>query len=84
MDPKQPFPQAHRLMTMMNTFLSRSFFPSLALTSAMVLSPAPFSAQTAGQDVHNAGTATKDAAKDTGRAVKKTSKTAAAKTKSAV
>jgi hypothetical protein len=82
MGPKQPFPHAYRLMTMINTFLSRSFFSSLALTSAMILSPAPFSAQTAGQDVHNAGTATKDAARDAGHAVKKTSKTSAAKTKS--
>ena len=80
--PEQPFPGTNRLMTMINTPLSRSFLPSLAVASVLTFIPASSPAQTAGQDVHNAGSATKDAAKDTGHAVKKTSQNAAAKTKS--
>ena len=80
--PEQPFPGTNRLMTMINTPLSRSSLPSLAVASVLTFIPASSPAQTAGQDVHNAGSATKDAAKDTGHAVKKTSQNAAAKTKS--
>jgi hypothetical protein len=80
--PEQPFRRTDRLMTMVNMSLSRSFLPSLVLASALTFVPASSFAQTAGQDVHNAGAATKDAAKDTGHAVKKTSNTAATKTKS--
>ena len=83
--PEQPFPGTNRLMTMIKTRILRSFLPSLpslAVASVLTFIPASSPAQTAGQDVHNAGSATKDAAKDTGHAVKKTSHNAAAKTKS--
>lgn len=69
-------------MTMVNLSLSRSFLPSLVLGSALTFASASSFPQTAGQDVHNAGAATKVAAKDTGHAVRKTSNTAATKTKS--
>jgi hypothetical protein len=69
-------------MTIISTSLSRLFLPSLAVASVITFAPTSSFAQSAGQDVHNGGAATKDAAKDTGHAVKKTSNTAATKTKS--
>jgi hypothetical protein len=46
-----------------------SLVPTFALTLT-ILSPLVLSAQTAGQDVHNAGRGYKDAAKHTGHAAK--------------
>jgi hypothetical protein len=55
---------------------------SVFLASAMVCGAGAFSfAQTAGQDMKNAGHETKEAAKDTGRGIKKGTKTGYHKTK---
>jgi hypothetical protein len=55
---------------------------SFAVASGVVLAAAPLGqAQTAGQDIHNAGTSTTNAAKDTGSAVKKGTTTGYDKTK---
>ena len=54
---------------------------SFVLTSALVL-PTLGHAQTAGQDMHNAGTDTKNASVDTGHAVKHTTKKTYHKSKS--
>ncbi len=64
--------------------MTRNIWTGLLLASTLTLaSAAPFylSAQTAGQDIKNAGTDTKDAAKSTGRGVKKGTKTGYHKTK---
>ena len=62
----------------MKTYLN-SLIPSIAL--AVVLAPGGLYAQTAGQDMKDAGTHTKHAAKDTGHAVKKGTGKAVDKTK---
>jgi len=54
---------------------------TLTLGSACVFAATPMTVQTAGQDMKNAGHDTKDAAKDTGRGVKKGTKTGYRKTK---
>lgn len=54
----------------------------MLLTSALVCSAGTYGlAQTAGQDMKHAGHETKEAAKDTGRGIKRGTKTAYRKTK---
>ena len=65
----------------MKTFRSASWFASFALALLLFVTIGSM-AQTAGQDMHKASADTKDAAKDTGHAVQKTTKKDTASTKS--